>query len=133
MYLFIPNSIMFQFSSNISGYVHRLVQCSWTFLLVNNEIPNVIYCFFSGSGSCTIDANFLTMATEDKKPETDTKPPVAASASASQSKVWIHSMFPLFSHSCSVYLWDVEWSFVICMCHIKKKHGMNKMFFFDII
>lgn len=41
-------------------------------------------CLFS------IDALSLAMATEDKKPETDTKPPVAPSAS--QSKVWIHSV-----------------------------------------
>ncbi|MEQ2187526.1 hypothetical protein GOODEAATRI_005594, partial [Goodea atripinnis] len=33
-----------------------------------------------------INVSVLTMATEDKKPETDTKPPVVPSASASQSK-----------------------------------------------
>lgn len=44
------------------------------------------FCFVS-----SIDALSLAMATEDKKAETDTKPPVAPSASASQSKVWIHS------------------------------------------
>lgn len=40
-------------------------------------------------GSCPVDAHFLTMATEDKKPETDTKPPVVQSSSSSQSKVRI--------------------------------------------
>lgn len=48
---------------------------------------NVNICIFYLSESCSVDAHFLTMATEDKKPETDTKPPVVPSASASQSKV----------------------------------------------
>lgn len=42
-------------------------------------------CVCSVSQSPSIDAPFLAMATEDKKAETDTKPPVASSAS--QSKV----------------------------------------------
>lgn len=49
------------------------------------------FSFWTSTCLFSIDALFLAMATEDKKADTDTKPPVAPSASASQSKVWIHS------------------------------------------
>ncbi|KAF7648568.1 hypothetical protein LDENG_00154750, partial [Lucifuga dentata] len=42
---------------------------------------NLLLSVFSGSRT-----NPITMATEEKKPETDTKPPVIPSASSSQSK-----------------------------------------------
>lgn len=46
------------------------------------------------------------MATEDKKADTDTKPPVVPSASASQSKVRIHSMLlVVVAAAYSIELW----------------------------
>lgn len=50
---------------------------------------DIIPPFSALSGSFLVDAHHLIMATEDKKAETDSKPPVVPSASASQSKVWL--------------------------------------------
>lgn len=47
------------------------------------------------------------MATEDKKPETDTKPPVVPSASASQSKVRMCSMFAMFPATASCFFYII--------------------------
>lgn len=69
----------------------------------------------------SIDALSLAMATEDKKAETDTKPPVAPSASASQSKVWIHSVGPSrsverisYKVKCRRVVWDLMCGLFVC-------------------
>lgn len=59
------------------------------------------------------------MATEDKKAETDTKPPVVPSASASQSKVCVHVMFSISVAAflsgvfeLRVFSWEVLMSYI---------------------
>lgn len=75
----------------VCGLLCPLVICEWHV----KARQQFCSCLCSLLGSTPIDAHFLTMATEDKKAETDTKPPVVPSASASQSKVCVHVMFSI--------------------------------------
>lgn len=59
------------------------------FATMQLEVFLICTCARFVSQQCSVDAIVFMMATEDKKPETDTKPPVVQSASASQSKVWL--------------------------------------------
>lgn len=80
------------------------------------------------------------MATEDKKPETDTKPPVVPSAASSQSKVWISEIYSFTLHPTRQITQGRGqgkiWGFLCCraseinICLISCRDKKNNMFCF---